>query len=151
MSLPATPNGVAQGLELLAVSPHPGLMLGRCAFGLQALFLDLSLTLKINGLLALRTVGNDAGGEHWHEASSHRVGDESAQVGHGVANVTGLEPSGQFVEQGLGLLAAVAQQQSRDLALSRQQLVWKNKFTTTTTTGRAVWRARFARAVLLLY
>ena len=133
------------------MSPHPGLMLGRCAFGLQALFLDLSLTLKINGLLALRTVGNDAGGEHWHEASSHRVGDESAQVGHGVANVTGLKPSGQFVEQGLGLLAAMAQQQSRGLALLRQQLVWKNQFTTTTTTGRAVWRARFARAVLLLY
>jgi hypothetical protein len=90
MSLPAAPNGVAQGLELLAVSPHPGLMLGRCAFGLQALFLDLSLTLKISGLLALRTVGSDAGSEHWHEASSHRVGDESAQVGHGVANVTVL-------------------------------------------------------------
>ena len=61
------------------MSPHPGLMLGRCAFGLQALFLDLSLTLKINGLLALRTVGNDAGGEHWHEASSHRVGDDKVQ------------------------------------------------------------------------
>ena len=153
-SLPARANALLHVLEqpadLFALGAGPGLVLGRGTLGLQPPFLDLALTALFSGLLTLSALSCDARGEFRHEAAGGGSVDEAAQIGHrAAAHTIGLQPPGQFVEEHLGLFAALAQQQAGRSTLIRQHPVRKDQVTTT---GRQAWRIRFARRALwLLY
>ncbi len=58
-----------------------------------------------------------------------------------------LQSTGEFIEQGLGLITAVAQQQTCRLTLVRQHLLGKDQFTTT----HRDWWIRSRADVLWLY
>ncbi len=104
----------------------------------------------VNGFLPLQTLSRDARCKLRNEAAGSGAADESAKVGdRAAAHAFGLQPTGEFVEEHLGLLAALAQQQARCIALLRQQHVWKDQVTTTT--ASRTWRSRFARRALWLY
>jgi hypothetical protein len=136
---------IEQATDLFALGADPGLVFGRRAFGLLPPLLGLARATLVSGLLVLSAFRGNAGGEFRHEAASSDSGDEAAQIGHRTAaHAIGLQPSGQFVKENLGLLAALVQQQSSRSTLFRQHPVRKNQVVTTTTAWLN-WRFRFAR------
>ena len=134
-----------QRADTLAPLALQSLVLGRGALGSESSLLDLLGPTRL-GLTALAvTLGRDSRRKLRDELAGLSTMDEPAQVSHRAAHTLGLQPSGEFVEQGLGSGSVAARASCKDgqqlrhgLLLGRQQAFRKDQaFTTTTTTANS--------------
>jgi hypothetical protein len=134
-----------QRADTLAPLTLASLVLGRSALGSESSLLDLLRPKRLGLTPPAVTFSRDSRRKLRDELAGRSTLDEPAQVGHRAAHTLGLQPAGEFVEQGLcsdGVAASAggkdSQQLRNGLLLGQQQAFRKDQaFTTTTTTANS--------------